>query len=130
LRPASAAALASGTAIRALELKALGEADRPWHRCDRGAEIRRDVASAKVVHFRAFGFKALMLIEAQLGVANTLTQNGAEHGKAKSQVLFSGRQVDIRSRRASRRKGTISLCKNYERPLCDRAAMLLFGTGA
>jgi hypothetical protein len=75
------------------------------------AEIRRDVASAKVVHVRAFGFKALMLIEAQLGVANTLTQNGAEDGKAKSQVLFSGRQVDIRSRRASRRKGTISLCK-------------------
>lgn len=29
-----------------------------WHSCDCGAEMHRDVASAKVVHFRAFGFKA------------------------------------------------------------------------
>jgi putative transposase len=29
-----------------------------WHSCDCGAEMHRDIASAKVVHFRAFGFKA------------------------------------------------------------------------
>ncbi|MBO0751153.1 MAG: transposase, partial [Bradyrhizobiaceae bacterium] len=29
-----------------------------WHCCDCGAEMDRDVASAKVVHYRAFGFRA------------------------------------------------------------------------